>query len=271
MFKIAKSKITLLLLAAAVMLGGLFLFIFARRYLAGRYAEGPALEKGAAYREAFPPERMRELAKEGLPREKITRVPEKARLPVRLVGIYEHEKKKTACIENLATSKTGYYAVGDSVVGARVIQILPGAVALIKDGKKIILSMENPYDWAEPDDWIDAISDDSFVVSKARLNRKVWDVNQLLGEVVAFPRIVNNEIVGFYISFLKEGGVIEEAGVRKGDVIKEINERPLDGLKEPIRVYEYLRHLVEVEKEPAIKIELERDEKPHTFTYRILK
>lgn len=198
-------------------------------------------------------------------------LPKKEPLPLRLVGIYEHDRKKVACIEDLVRLRTGYYEVGSGVSGATVIQILPGGVVLLKDGRKITLTLDRPYSWAQPDEWIDALPLGKFVVSRGRLNRKIRGVNDLLDEIVVVPNLSNAGIDGFRISSLKENGVINQAGFEKGDVIRGVNGERLNGLKKPLEAYVALLRTVNSEEAPAVEIELERKNQIRTFTYRILQ
>lgn len=204
-------------------------------------------------------------------KETVPTLPKKESLPLRLVGIYEHDRKKVACIEDLVRLRTGYYEVGSNVKGATLIQILPGGVVLLKDGRKITLTLDRPYNWARPDEWIDALPREKFVVSRGRLNRKIRGINDLLDEIVVVPNLSNAGIDGFRISSLKENGIINQAGFEKGDVIRGVNGEKLNGLKKPLETYAALRRTVNNEEAPAVEIEFERNNKVHTFTYRILQ
>lgn len=271
MFKGALNKTTLLILAATAVAGVLFLFLFMRHRVIARYGKGVPFEEGPFYAERMLKKPTGKITGKRMPTSGMQRIKENARLPLRLVGIYEHAAKKTACIENLTTFKTGYYGIGDSVMKARVIQILSGQVVLLKDGRRIILSMENPYAWSKPDEWIDAVSKDNFIVSRKRLNQHIRGVNQLLGEIVAVPYVSNHGIEGFSIASIKKDGIISEAGFREGDIVRSVNGRKMDSLKEPLLAYQQLRNLVNGEEGPVIKIELQRNDKIRIFTYRILK
>ncbi|MCQ9207616.1 MAG: hypothetical protein NG740_07040 [Omnitrophica bacterium] len=197
--------------------------------------------------------------------------PKKESLPLRLVGIYEHDGKKVACIEDLVRLRTGYYAVGSKVRGAALIQILPGGIVLLKDGRKIILTLDRPYNWATPGKWIDMLPRERFIVGRGRLNGKIRGINDLLDEIIVVPNISNAGIDGFRITSLKENGIINQAGFEKGDIIKGVNGERLNGLKKPLKTYAALRRTINNEDAPVVKIELERDNKALTFTYRILQ
>lgn len=206
-----------------------------------------------------------------VPSKVTSRLPGEGKLPLRLVGIYKHGEEIAAYIENLISFKTGEYKVGDKLLGARVIQIRSGQVALLKGGQRIILTLENPYSWSRSDDWIDSITQDNFVVSRKRLAQKARGINELLQEAIPTPHISGGRIDGFYIRFLKKGGFIHQAGFQEGDIIKSINGQKLDSIKGAISAYESLRNLVRNQEKPIIKIQLQRGDKLNSFTYRILE
>ncbi|MCQ9206101.1 MAG: hypothetical protein NG737_07305 [Omnitrophica bacterium] len=195
----------------------------------------------------------------------------KSKLPLRLVGTFRQDREQMAYIEDLTSFETGEYQVGDNILGAKLIKILSGKVVFIKNRQRIILTLENHYDWAKPDDWIDTTARDKFVVSKDRLRQKVSNVNGLLNEVIPVPYVSDGKIKGFRISLLKKSGFIAQAGIKKGDIIKAINGQKLDSLKSTLSAYESLRNLVNKEQEPLIEIELQRGKKTRVFTYRILE
>lgn len=271
MFKIAPDKATLFALLAVVIIGAIFFAMFVRYHIMAPQGGVAPFQEASLYKGKMPVEPARGVMEERIPQKTIPGKPDKESLPLRLVGIYEHQRKKTACIEDMAAYKTGYYRVGDSVKGARLIQILSSQVVLLKGGRKIILSMENPYAWTRPGEWVDHIAQDVFVVSRKRLNRKFHDINQLLNEMVAIPYVSNYGIEGFSIASLKKDGIIQEAGFEEGDIVKSVNGQKITDLKEPLRIYESLRSLVDTEEDPTIKIELQRDSNLRVFTYRILK
>ena len=84
------------------------------------------------------------------------------------------------------------------------------------------------------------------------------------------PHVSNGKLDGFLIDSLKKDGIVSQAGVREGDIIKSVNGQKFTSVKKPLQAYEYLRDFVKMEESPLIKIGLLRAGKPHTFTYRIL-
>ncbi|MDB4349554.1 hypothetical protein OAA99_01210 [Omnitrophica bacterium] len=193
------------------------------------------------------------------------------KIPLRLVGIYELGFDKIACIEDLTLCKTGEYMVGDDIRGARVIQIFADNVVLLKDGRRIILSLGDYSGWNDRDNWIDVVSADCFVVSKRLLREQVQNLNQLLLEIAPVVHVSDGRIDGFVLSRLKEDGIVNQAGFEEQDIIKGVNGQAIDSIKKPFQIYESLLQLAQTEQEPIITIEVERDGEVHTLSYRILQ
>ena len=241
-------------------------FYYASRQSARLPAEGPA----RAARE-LSEKPIREAGPVPIHGDKIAPTIKEKPLPLSLVGIYENDNQKVAYIENMLTSLTGEYKIGDTILGARLVQILSEEAILLKNQKRIILKLGEFYGFSGTNEWISLLAEDRYVVSRPRLNRHVMDINDIISEMVPLPHIVDGKIVGFRITRLKKDGIINTSGFEGGDVVKSINGKKLDSLKKPIHVYEYLRGFVDQESAPQIKIDFERNNKTSTFSYRILK
>lgn len=190
-------------------------------------------------------------------------------LPLRFVGTLKKKDDILAYIEDIRTSNIGEYRVGERILGATVIKIDFDAVALLKDQRKIILTLNKPFYWPDPQVWIRPIANDSFVVSESHLKSKAKGINHILGEVVALPHIENGKIKGFLINSLKKDGFISQAGFKKGDIITKINGFELDGVKKPLEIYSKLRQLLREKTASIVKVELKRDNTSFIYTYHI--
>lgn len=195
---------------------------------------------------------------------------ENLRLSLRLVGIFVSGKDRVACIEDIMSSGTGKYKVGDSVRGAVVVSIFSGEVLLVRNGERVVLRLSDTYAWDDIDDWIAHVSENSFIVSSKRLGLRLGNINKLLSEAVPVVNVKNGKIDGFRISSLKKDGFIATAGFKKDDIIKKVNGLKIDSLRKPIQLYKELRNLVKND-EPIICIEFERDSEIQSSTYRILR
>lgn len=198
--------------------------------------------------------------------------PKKGFLPLRLVGIiFNQAASIIAHIEDLTLFKAGEYKEGDCVGGAKLVRILEDQVIFLKDGLETVLTLDNTFSWSGPDTWIEAVGEDNFVVSKARLAKKDLAIKELLGEGTHTPYISEDgEVQGLLISTLKQDGYVNQAGIKEGDIIKSVNGHKVDSKKKPVLIYKSISSLVKKEKNPLIKVELKRNEELRTLKYRLL-
>jgi len=250
----------------------LLIFVVAY-YLIYERPPGVPAQKGVVVTEKapLPQAGISQPAEKSTAKKPISAPPVKESLPIRLVGIYEHANEKVACMEDLEFLKTGYYKIGDNVRGATLIRILSDAAVLFKNGQRIILTLGQSYNWDQPGEWINVLSRDRFVVSRSRLGRKVLDANQLFQELIIVPNVTNAGIDGCYIASLKKDGIISQAGFEKGDIVKSVNGEKLDSLKKPLEIFQSLRRMVKATEGPHVIVEFERNKKPHTFNYKVLR
>ena len=77
------------------------------------------------------------------------------------------------------------------------------------------------------------------------------------------PRITNGETDGFIIRRLKRASILYKLGLKRGDVILNINDIALDGPESGLQVFQQLREARQ------ISLAVERKGKAMTFTYEL--
>jgi len=79
-------------------------------------------------------------------------------------------------------------------------------------------------------------------VPKASVSHYLLNLSELLSSAQATPRYIDGEngqraVEGFEISQIKAGGVVEQIGLKNGDVILEVNGEKLDSLPTVMRLF----------------------------------
>ncbi len=77
------------------------------------------------------------------------------------------------------------------------------------------------------------------------------------------PRITNGKTDGFIIRRLKRASILNKLGLKRGDVILNINDITLDGPESGLQVFQQLREARQ------ISLAVERKSKAMTFTYEL--
>ncbi|MCF6178620.1 MAG: PDZ domain-containing protein, partial [Geopsychrobacter sp.] len=84
-----------------------------------------------------------------------------------------------------------------------------------------------------------------------------------LKQAQAVPYLEGNRTTGFQIRMIQPGSLIEQIGLRKGDILREVNGIKLNSPEKALQVFGQLRQAKQ------ISIGLERRGKAMTFAYEI--
>jgi general secretion pathway protein C len=96
------------------------------------------------------------------------------------------------------------------------------------------------------------------VAENARTN-----IGGLLRQAQAVPYLENGRTTGFQIRMIQPGTLIAQLGLKKGDILREINGLPLNSPEKALQIFGQLRQAKQV------SIGLERRGKAMTFAYEI--
>jgi len=116
---------------------------------------------------------------------------------------------------------------GNSYKGFKLIKIFPQSVIFEKKSKKYVLKLENIEKNSINIKKSKKINNDTNKISKTKLLnlRKKYD---LLYKDIALMPIKTKMGFGYKIIYLKEGSVLENFGLKKGDVILQINSQSVE-------------------------------------------
>jgi general secretion pathway protein C len=103
----------------------------------------------------------------------------------------------------------------------------------------------------------------SFVVDQRALNAALDNIGQAMTDARLLPSTKDGKVEGFRASEVKPNGVFGMVGIRNGDVLKSINDFPIDSPEKAIQSF------VSLKGQSRIKLDLIRDGQPVTFTYDI--
>ncbi|HEY6009484.1 MAG TPA: type II secretion system protein GspC [Geobacteraceae bacterium] len=103
----------------------------------------------------------------------------------------------------------------------------------------------------------------SFVIDQRALNAALDNIGQAMTDARLLPSIKEGKVEGFRASEVKPSGIFGTVGIRNGDVLKSINDFPIDSPEKAIQSF------VSLKGQSRIKLDLIRDGQPVTFTYDI--
>ena len=184
-----------------------------------------------------------------------------------------------AVVEDKRAKKEDLYRVGDMILGeAKVLQILEDRVVVLRDGKKEILELfaEEETEKKRPTirassqpprtvlgSGVRRIGSNRWSVSREAIESAKGNLSQLMTQVRVTPNFTEGKPDGFKLLSIKRGSIFDRLGLRNGDVVRGINDVPLDSPEKALEVYGQL------ESGQSVRVDVVRRGRQQTFTYEL--
>ena len=169
--------------------------------------------------------------------------------------------ERRAFLEDLTTRLVGSYRLLDTINGWVLTDISLGTVTLLKDGRKVRLSVDN----ARKRRPVIELSPTERLIQRSLLAKEAENINLLWQKLAVIPHLEEGRIRGFQVTGLDAKGLLKTLCIQKGDIVEEVNGQPLGSFKEAARIAQVIRQ--EVHRHPVVTVTLERGESPCTLTY----
>src|SRR5215467_5271933 len=211
-------------------------------------------------------------------------------LPLKLVGIMAGkyaQAPRFAIIESTGSPPgQAVYQVGDSVQQVFIVDILPGCVVLDRGGGQQKLCFEKdagtapapgtapraaaapvPPPAPRPGDAggadIVRIDPGTWQIRREKLLENFANVGSLSSQATVTPYFVQGEQLGFRLSQIRAGGVLQQMGLQEGDVLQQVNGLDIYTPQEALQAYQQLQ------TESTVRISILRNNSPTTLTYEV--
>jgi len=184
------------------------------------------------------------------------------------------EGMSTAVIENETSRSADVYRVGDKVAALTVLeQILPKKVILNRDGTREVLtsSVTEKSSVATPPPRRGPTPRTPSTRIQSRPNytmieRREWqdkDPYELLGKGKVTPAWKDGRVQGLQLQNIADNEHAQRLGLKEGDIVSSVNGVKIRSVDEAISLAGKLQQA------PVIRVEVMRDGKPQTLTYRL--
>src|SRR5712691_6948049 len=211
-------------------------------------------------------------------------------LPLKLVGIMAGTKAQAprfAIIESTGSPPgQAVYQVGDSVQQVFIVDILPGCVVLDRGGEQQKLCFEKdagtapapgaapraaaapvPPPAPRPGDASGAdivrIDPGTWQIKREKLLENFANVGSLSSQATVTPYFVQGQQLGFRLSQIRAGGVLQQIGLQEGDVLQKVNGLDIHTPQEALQAYQQLQ------TESTVRLSVLSNNSPTTLTYEI--
>jgi general secretion pathway protein C len=140
--------------------------------------------------------------------------------------------------------RTRVVSVGDTAFGGRVVSVSAEAVALDFGGERRVLALPSaaqaagrpapalsPRPAAQPGGPPEDPETPARSMERVEVERRLGDeIPRILAETAVTPVLEDGRVTGVQLARLPEGSLLTDAGLRVGDVIKQINGTEIDGM-----------------------------------------
>ena len=187
-------------------------------------------------------------------------------LRIALLGtVTGDDQNAFAVIEEKDKRKQGLYRVGDSIQNATVKMILREKVVLRVGTKDEILTMEESAASRReerPGPSQPAKKGSTITVNRKELSDSLKNINKVLSQVRIRPHFKDGKSDGLSVSRIKAGSVFSKLGLRNGDIVQKINDKPINSPDDVLALYEKLK------SGSQVSVEVTRKGQPKTMNYR---
>jgi general secretion pathway protein C len=212
-------------------------------------------------------------------------------LPLKLVGIMAGKKAQAprfAIIESMGSQPgQAVYQVGDSVQQVFIVDILPGCVVLDRGGGQQKLCFEKdagtapapgaapraaapalvPSPVPQPGDAEGAdivrVDPETWQIRREKLLEHFANVGSLASQATVTPYFVQEQQLGFRLSQIRAGGVLQQMGLQEGDVLQKVNGLDIHTPQEALQAYQQLQTA------STVRLSILRNNSSTTLTYEI--
>lgn len=191
------------------------------------------------------------------------------RTDLTLFGTLVAGSKSTALIR--VGAESALYHLDEQIPGGgRVEEIRRNQVTIrYQDRSQAILSMyeetprraENPSSPEGSD--VRSVGENRWKVAQSVAEEAREDIGEQLRLAQLEPRLVQGQTVGFLVRKLNPRSLLVQMGLRRGDVVLQVNDMKLDSPEKALQVLQQLREARQ------LSVDVERAGKPMTFIYEI--
>jgi len=190
-----------------------------------------------------------------------------SKLPLTLIGTYVSTGSDSyAIIENSKTKDQDVFTKNEKVFEEAVlIKIMTDKVEIRRNGEDETLLLEDipGVSNAKMEGGVATIGENEFIVDSDELDKSLENLPLLLQQARAVPYFKNGQAIGLRLFAIRPDSLYTKIGLRNGDILMNINGKPLGDLTEAIKLFETLK------VERSFTLSLERNRETKEFKYEV--
>ncbi|MDX1778472.1 MAG: PDZ domain-containing protein [Thermodesulfobacteriota bacterium] len=186
-------------------------------------------------------------------------------LNLRLVGTTVFGEKSSVILEDPEKDTRGVYRLRDTVKGFTITEILNESVTLTRNDQTVTLTLaQGGYDPSQ-EPFVKKVGEDSWLLSADKVTDMVSNIDQYVGQVIAYQHREGGKPAGFRIRHLKEGNDFEKMGIQNKDIIKKVNGIEVNSLTDVVKA------VYQLSDDTTFTVEVERGNQPKELNYQLDK
>ena len=183
-------------------------------------------------------------------------------LNLRLVGTTVFGEKSSVILEDTVKDTRGVYKLRDTVKGFTITEIQNESATLTRKDQTVVLILSQG-DYSPS--FCTKVGEDSWLLSADKVTDMVSNIDQYVGQVIAYQHREGGKSAGFRIRHLKEGNDFEKMGIENDDIIKKVNGIEVSNLSAVIKA------VYQLSDDTSFTVEVERGNQPKELNYQLDK
>ncbi|NQT95385.1 MAG: hypothetical protein HQ572_02945 [Candidatus Omnitrophica bacterium] len=185
--------------------------------------------------------------------------------------LFTRSLKPLVVLEDTRNGRATMYEIGDTIEGVlKIAYITRGEVTFASSDGEYKLSLPTGGVWqpqglqSEDEKWYRIKKEgNTFLVDESTVKGAIQRTADIMRNIKISPYLKDGKKIGIMVTKLTEIGILKEAGVKEGDIVKSINGLNLNSPHQIFTAYKKLRNQKEIE------VDIIRKDKPIILTYRI--
>jgi len=194
----------------------------------------------------------------------------------KLMGTVAGPKNRSwAILQNNVSRKQEIHRSLETLNGGKIVQISRNQILIERDGKTEVLTIsEGPEAISHrpvpraalprpKGEVVNRLSANRFLVNREDVTAAVGNINQFMTQARLKPHFDKGRPVGYSVTEIKPGSLIQKLGLKNSDIIKKVNGMVVTRPEEVMQAY------TQLQRDSNIELEIERGGRLEILHYEV--
>jgi len=210
---------------------------------------------------------------EPLPDESATAASPVSQVSLALRGTAQFDGHGFAVFEDSSSGLQDVFAVGERIFdGPKLVGVQSRRAVILQGRRRLTIEISEESDEAPAKQQkvasvarggIRRTGGTNFLVDRREVEHSIENLSTLVTQMRAVPFLRDGKSIGFRVFNIRPGSLFDRMGLKNGDIVQSVNGTQLDNPSKALTL------LDEVQTTDEIRIDLLRDNKPSTYSYKV--